>query len=322
MLFVTDCQLAADALYQGFLVNMIAEAEAQVGSNSEDSSQKVCTLESLSGCPTVQVYLNILGELYSQRYLNAREEIVKDSTQLHLLLMEWKINCPEIFCSYLCINPSCFEDLVNIVQDDPIFSNNSNNPQMPVQVQVAITLYCFGHYGNAASTMKVGLWAGVGVGTVPLVTKWVIKALCSECFRSLALQWSSDQAKATVKAWVEEASCPAWRDGWLMVDGTLVPLFMQPTFSGNTWFDHKSNYSMNVQIISTPDLQIIDYGVGLPGSQHDATAWVETCIPNEHERLLRCDEWVWGDSAYPLKNWCQASYKKSVLPLCSLFTHL
>lgn len=59
-----------------------------------------------------------------------------------------------------------------------------------------------------------------------------------------------------------------------------------------------------------PDLRIIDYGVGLPGSQHDATAWLETHIPNEHERLLGRDEWVWADSAYPLKTWCQAPYKK------------
>lgn len=33
-----------------------------------------------------------------------------------------------------------------------------------------------------------------------------------------------------------------------MVDGTLVPLFMRPGFFGNTWFDRKSNYSLNVQV--------------------------------------------------------------------------
>ncbi|KAG2350051.1 hypothetical protein BDR05DRAFT_833981, partial [Suillus weaverae] len=60
------------------------------------------------------------------------------------------------------------------------------------------------------------------------------------------------------KEWVEEASCPAWQHGWLMVDGTLVPLYQHPGFYGNTWFDRKSNYSMNVQLISTPDLHIID----------------------------------------------------------------
>ena len=122
---------------------------------------------------------------------------------------------------------------------------------MLVEQQLAIALYCFGHYRNAASTMKVALWAGVGFGTVPLVPKQVIKALNSEQFHHSSVHWSSEGAKATAKASVEEASCPAWHDGWLMVDGTLVPLFMHPGFFGNTWFDQKSNYSMNVQISKT-----------------------------------------------------------------------
>jgi hypothetical protein len=36
-----------------------------------------------------------------------------------------------------------------------------------------------------------------------------------------------------------------------MVDGTLIPLFQQPVFFGNVWFDRKSNYSLNLQVIST-----------------------------------------------------------------------
>ena len=112
-------------------------------------------------------------------------------------------------------------------------------------------------------------------------------------------------------------SFPVWCNGWLIVDGTLVPLFQHPAFYGNTWFDHKSNYSMNVfryllnfvsyklskdllQIVSTPDLWIVDYSVGLPGSQHDATAWQETHVAQEHTRLLVKGEWIWADSAYPL----------------------
>src|SRR5882724_12230611 len=43
-------------------------------------------------------------------------------------------------------------------------------------------------------------------------------------------------------------------------------------------------------LISTPDLHIINYGVGLPGSQHDAMEWKETCIPKEHDRLLDVGE--------------------------------
>ena len=65
-----------------------------------------------------------------------------------------------------------------------------------------------------------------------------------------------------------------------------------------------------LQIISMPNLLPIDYGVGLPGSEHDATAWVETRVPWEHKDLLPNGEWVWGDSTYPLQIWCQAPYKK------------
>lgn len=50
---------------------------------------------------------------------------------------------------------------------------------------------------------------------------------------------------------------------------------------------------------------IVDYSVGLPGSQHDATAWKETWVSKECEKLLAPDEWVWADTAY-LEQWCQA----------------
>ena len=81
---------------------------------------------------------------------------------------------------------------------------------MSVDEQLTIALYHFGHYGNAVSTMKVALWAGVGFGSVFLVTNHVIKALYSERFQHSALQWSSNTAKAATKEWVEQQSWPAW----------------------------------------------------------------------------------------------------------------
>ncbi|KAI5884959.1 uncharacterized protein SCHCODRAFT_01110332, partial [Schizophyllum commune H4-8] len=38
------------------------------------------------------------------------------------------------------------------------------------------------------------------------------------------------------------------RDGWLTVDGTLVPLYCRPGHFGNTFYNRKSNYSLNVQV--------------------------------------------------------------------------
>lgn len=73
-------------------------------------------------------------------------------------------------------------------------------------------------------------------------------ALCCLPFRRMANRWPTPEATEKAKQWVEEQSCPFWRDGWLMVDGTLVPLWSRPGFFGNTFFDRKSNYSLNVQV--------------------------------------------------------------------------
>lgn len=54
------------------------------------------------------------------------------------------------------------------------------------------------------------------------------------------------------------------------------------------------------KIVSLPNLQIIDFSYGYTGSTHDATAWEQTRLAQEHETLLQEGEWVWADSAYPV----------------------
>jgi hypothetical protein len=199
----------------------------------------------------VAQYIVDMGHLYATRYLQEHVPIPKSSAFLNLLLSTYKTNHPEIFRSYLRVYPACFDNLVAILAEDSIFHSDSNNFQMPVDHQLAIALYRFGHYGNAASTWKVALQFGVGFGTAILVTSRVMKACCSIQFRTSALQWPDAVRKEVAKEWVEENSCPAWRDGWLMVDGTLVPLARRPGFFGNVFFDRKCNYSMNVQVCSS-----------------------------------------------------------------------
>ncbi|KAJ3499981.1 hypothetical protein NMY22_g19418 [Coprinellus aureogranulatus] len=262
--------------------------------------------------PFSSILMGWISHLFSCRYVNQQVPIKKSSEQMYLTLNVWKQERPEIFRRLLRLSPATFDLLQEALEESVIFQSNSpvdNNKQIPLDQQLAIALYKFGHYGNGASTLNVTLWAGVGYGTVSICVRRVIAAVCSSTFRRAAIRWPTDEEKEDAKAWVEATSCPAWRDGWVMVDGTLVPLFARPSFFGTSFFDRKSNYSLNVQLITTPNLRIIDYGIGLPGSQHDATAWKKTRIPKEHATLLPGREWVWGDSAYPLQTWLMAPYK-------------
>jgi hypothetical protein len=200
-----------------------------------------------------------------------------------------------------------------------VFFNDSNNPQLAVKDQLAITLYRFGHDGNAASLQGVANWAGVGKGTVTLCTRHVMATVLQEDFMNAAVYFPTELEKDEAKAWVQAHSCKAWRHRWCFVDGALVPLSNRPFWFGESYFDRKSNYSLNVQvclccfslsdrshpctcyqIVLLPDLRMIDFTYGHTGSAHNATAWEGTQLYKEHETLLEDVEWVWGDSACPV----------------------
>ena len=216
----TDRQQATDTLYQSFLTQLVVEAEADLDNASDsdlDMMDEDDMLSSDDDTPLSHMLLETLAQLHSSCYINERREIEKSGHQLYLLLNVWKHSEPGIFRSYLRMTPGCFDKLVEVLGVHPAFHNRSSNIQMPVEKQVAIALYRFGHYGNAASTIKVALWAGVGYGTIHIVTQHVMRACCDESFRRSSLRWPDNVEKECAKVWVEENSCAAWCNGWLMV---------------------------------------------------------------------------------------------------------
>ncbi|KAJ7127999.1 hypothetical protein C8R44DRAFT_830346 [Mycena epipterygia] len=154
---------------------------------------------------------------------------------------------PDLFREELRISPYTFDRLVDTLSDDPVFTNDSRNGQMPIEYQLAIALFRFGHSGNAAGLQKVANWSGVGKGTVTLVTRRVMTAVLRHDFMSEAVRKPTAPEKEKAKEWVEAHSCKGWRNGWCLVDGTLVPLFDRPYWYGESYFDRKCNYSLNIQ---------------------------------------------------------------------------
>lgn len=195
-------------------------------------------------------YTERLEAILSSRYLASATSAtpVPKSSQLYLVLVEFKADKPRNFRLNLRVSPSTFDRLVERIEDHPIFYNRSNSMQFPVEIQLAIALYRFGHDGNAASVDAVAQWAGVSVGLVVKATRRVIIAFLS--LHDSVIRWPSAEEKEEASEWVEENSCPAWRDGFCMVDGTLIPLFEKPGHHGEAYFDRKSNYSLNVQVCS------------------------------------------------------------------------
>ena len=55
----------------------------------------------------------------------------------------------------LRVSPQVFQTLLWLIEDHPVFQNNSNNFQTPVETQLAVTLYQMGCFGNGASSAKL-----------------------------------------------------------------------------------------------------------------------------------------------------------------------
>ncbi|THU79016.1 hypothetical protein K435DRAFT_584257, partial [Dendrothele bispora CBS 962.96] len=246
------------------------------------------------------------------RYEVEREPIDKPPAAfLQHLLLRLKHGHPDLFRHDLRVTPQTFDSLVAAIEDDEVFMSRSElSPQAPVKEQLAVALYQFGHDSNASGLQSVANWSGLGKGTVHLYTRRVMTAILCPTFMSTAVRFPTKDERKEAKQWVKQRSCSAWKNGWCFVDGTLVPLAHRPYWYGESYFDRKCRYSLNIQIVSLPNLQIIDFAYGHTGSTHDATAWEETKLFKEHDTIPGDDAWVWADSAYPIQTWVVAPYKK------------
>jgi hypothetical protein len=182
------------------------------------------------------------------RYLQGRSPVLK-SGSLHLA---WEYaqspSDHHRFVNMLRVSPEVFQAIVTLIRDHPIYSNNSGNSQEAVEVQLGVTLYRLGRYGNGASLEDIARFAGCSEGAVELYTQRCFRAI--EALHDAFVCLPTAAEKEREKCWVDEhlGFKGTWREGWVMYDGTIVPLYAKPAVNGEAYFTRKSNYGLNAQV--------------------------------------------------------------------------
>jgi hypothetical protein len=97
----------------------------------------------------------LCDEVTRARILHKPDAPLMRAPQIQLL-GNFGHSCQHLFHKKLCVNPDIFDDILNQISGHLIFTNQSNNPQLPIAIQLAIFLNCAGHYGNAISPEDVG----------------------------------------------------------------------------------------------------------------------------------------------------------------------
>jgi hypothetical protein len=191
------------------------------------------------------------------RYLRERPPMLKAGSLQ--LAWEYAQNTAHHSCfiNMLRASPEVFYVILGLIEDHPIFQNHSNNPQAPVWIQLAVTLYRMGRYGNGASIQDIACFAGISKGAVELYTRRCFDAI--ESFHDAFVCRPTAEEKECEKQWIDSQVRfrGLWRNGWVMYDGTIVVLFAKPGIDGDAYYTRKSNYGLNLQVISNFPLPII-----------------------------------------------------------------
>lgn len=185
---------------------------------------------------------------YKQRYQAPRDQNIHPPADLPYFLDVVKHTRPDLFREELRMTPYTFDSLVERLQDDPVFDNDSPNEQMSPEHQIAIACVRFGYHGNAAKVKRVAYWAGCSVGAVLNATRRVMKALLRREFMDETMAWPTEEEKELAKQWIEDHSIKKWRGGWCFTDGMLGILYARPFWYGPSYYDRKHTYSLNLQV--------------------------------------------------------------------------
>jgi hypothetical protein len=190
-----------------------------------------CDLE--EACQQFDIDINTIITIEQTRYLNRHHPIPKAGS-LHLA---WQyaqnLDDHHQFINMLHVTPLVFSTILQLIENHPVFVNDSNNAQTPVEQQLSVTLYQMGCYGNAVSVEEVACVAGCGEGSVENFTNQCFTAI--EGLHNHFVCCLTPAEKEVEKRWMDEnlGFKGKWQDGWLMYDGTIVVLFQKPGLNGD-----------------------------------------------------------------------------------------
>lgn len=202
------------------------------------------------------------------------------------------------------VSRGTFEFILDSIALDPVFNGENAHKQLPLWVQLVITLYRLGSYGDGNTIAKCGCLFGIGDGgTVERVTDRVVSALIR--LESKYLTWPTVQERQSITQETNQElpNCLGY------VDGTEFRLAERPSEDHEAYFSRKHQYSIKAQITCDHKKKIRHVVIGYPGSVHDARIYANSQLCIHPENFFSPGQYIIGDSAYKVSETVITPYK-------------
>jgi len=133
-----------------------------------------------------------------------------------------------------------------------------------------------------------------------------MKAIIS--YKTSYIKWPTGQGRKFVHEGFKEIG--GIEDIIGSIDGTHFVLQNAPTKEKEVYFTRKKRYALHCQDIVDHRGIFLDYDVGWPGSVHDAKVYKYSHFYLNRSSLIKENDFLIGDSAYPLSPFLIKPYNK------------
>jgi len=131
----------------------------------------------------------------------------------------------------------------------------------------------------------------------------------------VAVSWPTEAERRVLRAQCQDMHDSHLAEGTIgAIDGSFIRFRERPCFGdkpkNESYCNYKSKaHGMNLTVIADLNCVIREFHVGTPGSRHDAYVWKKMEQSTSPADYFLPDEFILGDSAYPLTTHCLVPYK-------------
>ncbi|KAK4694910.1 nuclease HARBI1, partial [Phenoliferia sp. Uapishka_3] len=267
-----------------------------------------CQLKEDEACELFDAAREEVDEMMGRRYADpTRPGKIPKMSQIPLQFQYVNAGYDKLWKENFGMGHAATMKLVDIVSEDPVIANRRKGA--PPQTLVLVWLWRARLYGNGGSVFKTAQWAGISSGAVVAYSRLVVDALCRRTKDFVTYPTPEERLRAAQYQWIK-VPVDGWQYGIIMIDGTTVNFDSRPGFDGNSYFDRKFEYSMNLQVVNLPEtLRIVDFNVGYTGSANDQSVFKTMPLAKNPEKFLNPKEFILTDSAYSVTKYTLGPYK-------------
>jgi hypothetical protein len=211
-----------------------ASSSSSSSSSSFSSSDDEVDRRGVLPSEYVERVLDELERTKNSRYLAERRNLPKPTKWYDLIAQTENV---KRYKAFFRVSKQSYEYLLQLIQDDSIFYNDSNNDQTPIGKQLHVALYFFGCDGSAGSWIHIGMVFGIGEGTVQSFVNRVVTAILR--FEPDLVKWPEPGSPEYHRVIDMHLHLHGFPDCLGFGDGCHFNLFRRPFVNGNMYWNYK-----------------------------------------------------------------------------------